>query len=51
MLAPAMDLPLPVLTETPEEDVAVMVTIRYAIRPDQRAEFVSAMQYDEGWLQ
>jgi MFS family permease len=42
---PAMDLPLPALAETPEPDVPVMVTIRYAIRPDKRSEFVAAMQH------
>ena len=41
---PSMDWPLPVLAETPEPDVPVMVTIRYSIRPDKRAEFVAAMQ-------
>src|SRR6185369_3375747 len=41
---PSMDWPLPVLAETPEPDVAVMVTIRYSIRPDKRADFVAAMQ-------
>jgi len=41
---PSMDWPLPVLAETPEPDVAVMVTIRYSIRPDNRADFVAAMQ-------
>jgi MFS family permease len=41
---PAMDWPLPVLAETPEPDVPVMVTIVYRIRPDKRAEFVAAMQ-------
>ena len=39
-----MDMPLPVLAETPEPDVPVMVTIRYQIRADTRAEFVAAMQ-------
>jgi MFS family permease len=42
---PAMDWPLPVLAETPEPDVPVMVTINYRIRPDKRAEFVAAMQH------
>ena len=42
---PSMDWPLPVLAETPEPDVPVMVTIRYAIRPDKRSEFVAAMQH------
>jgi MFS family permease len=41
---PAMDWPLPVLAETPEPDVPVMVTISYRIRADRRAEFVAAMQ-------
>lgn len=41
---PAMDWPLPVLAETPEPDVPVMVTIVYRIQPDKRAEFVAAMQ-------
>jgi MFS family permease len=41
---PTMDWPLPVLAETPEPDVPVMVTIKYRIRPDKRAEFVAAMQ-------
>jgi MFS family permease len=41
---PAMDWPLPVLAETPEPDVPVMVTISYRIRADKRAEFVAAMQ-------
>jgi MFS family permease len=41
---PTMDLPLPVLAETPEPDVPVMVSIRYEVRNDKRAEFVSAMQ-------
>jgi MFS family permease len=41
---PSMDWPLPVLAETPEPDVPVMVTIRYSIRPDKRADFVAAMQ-------
>ena len=41
---PTMDLPLPVLAETPEPDVPVMVTIEYRIRPDRRTEFVAAMQ-------
>jgi len=42
---PAMDWPLPVLAETPEPDVPVLVTIRYHARPDKRAEFVAAMQH------
>jgi MFS family permease len=41
---PAMDWPLPLLAETPEPDVPVMVTIGYRIQPDKRAEFVAAMQ-------
>ena len=41
---PSMDWPLPVLAETPEPDVPVMVTIGYRIQPDKRAEFVAAMQ-------
>src|SRR5438477_2538176 len=41
---PAMDWPLPLLAETPEPDVPVMVTISYRIQPDKRAEFVAAMQ-------
>jgi quinol monooxygenase YgiN len=41
---PSMDWPLPVLAETPEPDVPVLVTIRYSIRPDKRADFVAAMQ-------
>jgi MFS family permease/quinol monooxygenase YgiN len=41
---PTMDWPLPVLAEPPEPDVPVMVTIRYRIQPDKRAEFVAAMQ-------
>jgi MFS family permease len=41
---PSMDWPLPVLAETPEPDVPVMVTIVYRIAPDRRAEFVAAMQ-------
>jgi quinol monooxygenase YgiN len=40
---PTMDWPLPVLAEPPEPDVAVMVTIRYRIRQDKRAEFVATM--------
>ena len=40
----SMDWPLPVLAETPEPDVPVMVTIRYSIRPDKRPDFVAAMQ-------
>ena len=41
---PTMDWPLPVLAEPPEPDVSVMVTIAYRIKPDERAEFVAAMQ-------
>jgi quinol monooxygenase YgiN len=41
---PAADWPMPILTETPEADVPVMVTIAYRIRPDRRAAFVEAMQ-------
>src|ERR1700704_1506539 len=41
---PTMDWPLPVLAETPEPDVPVMVTIEYRIRSNRRAEFVAAMQ-------
>ncbi|MEP6997389.1 MAG: MFS transporter [Betaproteobacteria bacterium] len=41
---PSMDWPLPVLAETPEPDVPVMVTIVYRIQPAKRAEFVAAMQ-------
>src|SRR5207248_141203 len=41
---PAMDWPLPVLAETPEPDVPVMVTIDYRIRLEKRVEFVEAMQ-------
>ncbi len=42
---PTMDWPLPVLAETPEPDVPVLVTITYRIRADKRAEFVDAMQH------
>lgn len=42
--SPTMDWALPVLAETPEPDVPVMVTIDYRIRPDKRVEFVAAMQ-------
>jgi MFS family permease len=42
--SPTMDWPLPVLAETPEPDVPVMVTIVYRIRADKRTEFVEAMQ-------
>ena len=41
---PTMDLPLPVLAESPEPDVPVMVSIRYDVQRDKRAEFVAAMQ-------
>jgi MFS family permease len=41
---PSMDWPLPLLAETPEPDVPVMVTITYRIQPDKRGEFVAAMQ-------
>src|SRR6185369_16559323 len=41
---PTMDWPLPLLAETPEPDVPVMVTIDYQVRKDKRAEFVAAMQ-------
>jgi MFS family permease len=41
---PAMDLPMPVLAEPAEPDVAVLVTITYQIQSDKRAEFVDAMQ-------
>nr|AIA13690.1 Transmembrane secretion effector [uncultured bacterium] len=41
---PAMDIPLPVLAETPETDLPVMVSIRYTVQSDKRAEFVEAMQ-------
>jgi hypothetical protein len=41
---PSMDYPMPVLAETPEPDVPVMVTITYRTQPDKRAEFVAAMQ-------
>jgi MFS family permease len=41
---PTGDLPLPVLAETPEPDVPVLVTIRYRVRLDKREEFVKAMQ-------
>jgi len=42
--SPAMDLPLPILAESPEPDAAVMVSIRYRVRADKRTEFVEAMQ-------
>jgi MFS family permease len=41
--SPAMDLPLPILAESPEPDAGVMVSIRYRVRADKRAEFVEAM--------
>ena len=41
---PTMDWPLPILAETPEPDVPVLVTIRYRVQPDKRSEFVAAMQ-------
>jgi len=41
---PSMDMPLPLLAETPEPDVPVMVTIRYVVQNDKRVEFVAAMQ-------
>ena len=41
---PSMDWPLPLLAETPEPDVPVMVSIDYRIQPDKRIEFVAAMQ-------
>ena len=41
---PSMDWPVPVPAEAPEPDAPVMVTISYRIRPEQRAEFVAAMQ-------
>jgi MFS family permease len=41
---PTGDMPLPVLAETPEPDVPVLVTIRYRVRLDRREEFVKAMQ-------
>jgi len=41
---PTMDWPLPVLAETPEPDVPVLVTISYRIQADKRVEFVEAMQ-------
>ena len=41
---PTMDLAMPVLAETPEPDVPVMVTIDYRVQSDKRAEFVAAMQ-------
>jgi MFS family permease len=41
---PTGDWVLPVLAETPEPDVPVLVTIRYRVRLDRREEFVKAMQ-------
>ena len=41
---PTMDWPLPVLAETPESDMPVMVTIEYRIQSVKRAPFVAAMQ-------
>ena len=41
---PSMDWPLPLLAETPEPDVPVMVSIVYRVRAPQRADFVAAMQ-------
>ena len=41
---PTMDWPMPVLKETPQADVPVMVTITYRVQMDKRAEFVAAMQ-------
>ncbi len=42
---PTMDWAPPLLAETPELDSGpVLVTIAYRIRPDKRAEFVTAMQ-------
>jgi len=41
---PSMDWPLPILAETPEPDVPVMVTIQYRIQLDKRAPFAEAMQ-------
>jgi MFS family permease len=41
---PTMDWAMPVLAETPEPDVPVMVTIDYRVQGDKRAEFVAAMQ-------
>jgi MFS family permease len=42
---PTLDWPMPVVAETPEPDVPVMVTIHYHVRSDKRAEFVAAMQH------
>jgi len=41
---PSSDWPMPVVTDTPEPNVPVTVTIDYRIAPDKRAEFVQAMQ-------
>ena len=41
---PSADWPLPVLAETPEPDVPVMVSIEYRIQADKRVEFVAEMQ-------
>ena len=35
---------MPVLKETPQADVPVMVTITYRVQMDKHAEFVAAMQ-------
>src|SRR5262249_45715244 len=42
--SPSSAWPLPVLAETPEPDVPVLVTIKYRIQADKRTEFVAAMQ-------
>ena len=42
---PATDFPAPVIAETPEPDVPVLVTIIFRIKPDKRDEFVAAMQH------
>ena len=42
---PATDFPAPVLSEMPEPDVSVLVTIIFRIQPDRREEFVAAMQH------
>ena len=42
---PTLDWAAPVVAEIPEPDSGpVLVTIEYRVRPDKRAEFVSAMQ-------
>lgn len=41
---PAADWAMPLITETPEPDVPVIVTIDYKVRPEKRSEFVEAMQ-------